>query len=84
MEEIRINRLNRLINKNINKLHGWLVIGEESKNYYNQIYSCYNEKKYVEVSIVTKDYINPFPYDINVQYQGIVNEYLGNMPIKNN
>ena len=60
---------------------GWIY---SLDNYYNQIYSSYNDKKYVEVSIVTKDYINPFPYDINVQYQGIVNEYLGNMPIKNN
>ena len=59
-------------------------MGEESKNIHNKIYTRYIDNKYIEVSIVTEEYMNPYPKEWNIKYQGIVNEYLGNMPIKNN
>jgi hypothetical protein len=83
VKQYQKNRLNKLKYKNKEKLHGWLLINNIQHNN-NKIYSSYDNNSYVEVSCVTFDKINPYPDNCNVEYKGIVNEFLGNMPVRNN
>lgn len=77
------NRLTRIKKQNKKELYGWLLITNIQHNN-NKIYSNYNNNSYVEVSCVTEKKINPYVDGLEVEYKGLVNEYLGNMPKKNN
>jgi hypothetical protein len=64
----------------INTLHGWLVVGEHEKMYIrNKIYSSFSDNSYKEISAATLEKINPYPSDWEVDYVGLVDEYLGEM-----
>lgn len=66
--------------KKKNPLHGWLVVGEHDKKYIrNKIYSSFSDNSYKEISAATLKKINPYPLDWDVDYVGLVDEYLGEM-----
>ena len=75
VKDERNKRLNKLKKKEI--LHGWLL---NDKNINNKIYRNLDTNKYSAISCVTNDNINPYPYNYEVKYQGIVHSYVGNMP----
>lgn len=68
--------------KKQNQKHGWLILDNDYTS--NKIYTCYENNSYVEVSFVTEEKINPLHKGIKVEYKGLVNECLGNMPKKPN
>ena len=72
-------RLNNLRKKEI--LHGWLL---NDNHIHNKIYRNLETDKYIAISCITTDNINPYPPHYNVKYQGIVHSYVGDMPQKPN
>ena len=76
MQKLRLNNLRK---KEI--LYGWLL---NDNHISNKIYRNLETNKYVVISCVTNDHINPYPPHSNVKYQGIVHSYVGDMPQKPN
>tara|TARA_B110001469_G_C9429162_1_gene218256 strand:- start:215 stop:535 length:321 start_codon:yes stop_codon:yes gene_type:complete len=83
VKQAQKKRLNKIKNNSKKELHGWLLVTNIQRNN-NKIYSNYYDNSYVEVSCVTENKINPYVNALEVEYKGVVNEYLGNMPPKNN
>ena len=54
------------------ELHGWIVHDPWIQN---KIYKDLVSGEYKEVSYVTKDYYNPLPFHMNIEYVGIIHEY---------
>jgi hypothetical protein len=83
VKEAQKLRLQKIKAKEKKRLHGWLLTGKESKYIRNKIYTTYdNDDKYIEITQTTTVFDNPYPCNWECKYQGLVNEYLGNMPIK--
>jgi hypothetical protein len=83
VKEAQRLRLKKIKAKNKKKLHGWLLTGKEAGYVGNKIYSeYYNDDICLEITHVTEKNENPFPCNWEYKYQGLVNECLGNMPIK--
>jgi len=81
VKQAQKERLNKIKFKNKKELHGWLLISDIQYNN-NKIYSNYIDDSYVEVSCVTEENINPYLSNFDVEYKGVVNECIGNMPQK--
>ena len=54
------------------ELHGWIVHDPWIQN---NVYKNLVSGEYKEVSYVTKDYYNPLPFHVNIEYVGIIHEY---------
>ena len=53
------------------ELHGWIVHDPWIQN---KVYKNLISGEYKEVSYVTKDYYNPLPFLMNIEYVGIVHD----------
>ena len=53
------------------ELHGWIVHDPWIQN---KVYKNLVSGEYKEVSYVTKDYYNPLPFHMNIEYVGIVHD----------
>ena len=68
--ESKKRRLQKMHRKK--ELHGWIVHDPWIQN---KIYKDLVSGEYKEVSYVTKDYYNPLPFHMNIEYVGIIHEY---------